>query len=372
MTANTTPHTVTDTVSAIRNILNIEQSLSGLDYLKALIRNMSTELGIKYIFVGHASESRPNIVQTDVIYMNGMLQPNFEYKLENTPCKIVMSGERVCIHEHSVCQKFPEDSLLEIMGIESYIGSPTLSANGDLLGLLVLADDKPISNSDQLGPTIEFLAQRITAEYERFKIEQELHKIIEKRTKDLETSNTFLRKTVEELELAKRELEFKHRTDALTHVHTREWFTDLALAQLRMAKRNHYPLSLLFIDLDHFKKINDTYGHTTGDIVLEEAAARIQRCVRDTDIVGRFGGEEFVLLSPYTDSKSSIQLAERIKNEISSIPIQTANNDIFITTSIGIAASDIDVCELDNLIEHADTALYQAKDSGRNTCILYC
>lgn len=360
-----------DSVNSIRNILNIEQRLSGLGYLKVLLKNISTELGVKYVFVGHASENREDLIQTDVAYMNGKLQPNFEYELTNTPCKIVMSGERVCVHEDSVCRKFPKDTLLETMGVESYAGSPTISPNGDLLGLLVLADDKPMSNTEQLGPMIEFLAQRITAEYERYNIEQGLHKIIQKRTKELEASNTYLKKTVEELELAKRELEFKHRTDALTHVHTREWFTDLAQAQLKIAKRNQYPLSLLFIDLDHFKKVNDTYGHTTGDIVLEEVAARIKRCVRETDILGRFGGEEFVLLSPYSDSKASIQLAERIRSEVSGIPIQASSKDIFITTSIGIAASDIDICELGNLIEHADTALYQAKDSGRNTCVLY-
>jgi len=362
---------VIDTVNAIRNILNIEQNLTGHDYLKVFIKNISTELGVKYVFVGHTSESRPDLIQTDVVCMDGRLQPNFKYELENTPCEIVMSGERVCVHEHSVCKSFPNDILLETMRAESYAGSPAISVNGDLMGILVLADDKPMSGSEQLNPTIEFLAQRITAEYERYNIEQGLHKIIEKRTKELEASNAYLRKSVEELELAKRELEYKHRTDALTHVHTREWFTDLAMAQLKMAKRNQYPLSLLFIDLDYFKKINDTYGHTTGDIVLEEAAARIKRCVRETDILGRFGGEEFILLSPYTDSSKSVQLAERIKNEISSIPIQAFSNDISITTSIGIAASDIDICELENLIEHADAALYQAKDSGRNACVLY-
>lgn len=371
MTIPLSTSSVIDTVNAIRNILNIEQRLSGLDYLKVLIRNISTEFGVKYVFVGHASENRSDLIYSDVAYMDGKLQPNFEYELKNTPCKIVMSGERVCVHEHSVCKKFPNDPLLETLKVESYVGSPTISPNGDLIGILVLADDKPMSNNEQLSPTIEFLAQRITAEYERYNIEQGLHKIIEKRTKELEASNAYLRKSVEELELAKRELEYKHRTDALTHVHTREWFTDLAMAQLKMAKRNQYPLSLLFIDLDYFKKINDTYGHTTGDIVLEEAASRIKRCVRETDILGRFGGEEFILLSPYTDSRKSIQLAERIKNEISSMPIQASSNDIFITTSIGIAASDIDICELGNLIEHADAALYRAKDNGRNTCVLY-
>ncbi len=198
-----------------------------------------------------------------------------------------------------------------------------------------------------------------------------MHKIIKQRTKALETSNANLKKTVDELELIKRELEFKNQTDALTHVHRREWFAELAHAELQIAKRNHYPISLLFIDLDHFKKVNDSYGHSTGDIVLKEIAARIKNSVRETDIVGRFGGEEFVLLSPFSDTKKSMQLAERIRNEIASIPIHTSSSDISITVSIGIASSRIDGYEFISLMEHADNALYQAKNAGRNTCVLY-
>lgn len=360
-----------DMVNAIRNILNIEQRLSGLAYLKVLLKNISNELGFKYAFVGHTSTDKPNLIYTDVAYMDGELQPNFEYKLEGTPCKIVMSGDRVCMHPDNVYQKFPKDVLLQTMGIVSYAGSPTISPRGDLLGLLVLADDKPMLNTEQIAPLVEFMAQRITAEYERYNIEEDLHRIIKQRTEALETSNASLQKTIDELELTKRELELKNQTDALTHVHRREWFTELAQAEIQIAKRNQYPLSLLFIDLDHFKKVNDSYGHSTGDIVLKEVAERIKNNVRETDIVGRFGGEEFVLLSPFSDIKKSMQLAERIRSEIASLPIHTHNIDIFITVSIGVASPEAYDYELANLMEHADIALYQAKNAGRNTCVLY-
>ncbi|MGB0846075.1 MAG: sensor domain-containing diguanylate cyclase [Thiolinea sp.] len=360
-----------DIVNAIRNILNIDQRLSGLAYLRVLLKNISSELGFRYVFVGHASGSESNLIYTDVAYMAGELQPNFEYKLEDTPCKIVMGGDRVCMHPDKVHQKFPKDILLQTMGIVSYAGSPTISPRGDLLGLLVLADDKPMSNTEQIGPLVEFLAQRITAEYERHNIQEELHKIIKQRTKALETSNANLKKTVDELELIKRELELKNQTDALTNVHRREWFTELAQAELQIARRNCYPLSLLFIDLDSFKEVNDSYGHSTGDAVLKEVAGRIKSSVSETDIVGRFGGEEFVLLSPFANTKEAIQLAEHIRNEISGLPIHTPGSDIFITASIGITSSNISDYELNNLVEHADNALYQAKAAGRNNCVLY-
>ncbi|GAA0853224.1 sensor domain-containing diguanylate cyclase [Aliiglaciecola litoralis] len=360
-----------NTVNAIRHILNVEQNLSGIEYLKVLLSNIAKELGFKYVFIGHTNPNRPNTIETDVVYKNGALQPNFDYELMDTPCKKVMSGQRVCVHEDMVFEKFPNDALLQEMGIRSYAGSPTISPRGELLGLLVLADDKPMHNGEQLSPLVEFLAQRITAEYERFKIEHDLHTIIEQRTEALESSNAHLRRTIEELEVTKRELEQRNHTDALTAVHRREWFTELAVAELKIAKRNHYPLALLFIDLDHFKSVNDSYGHVTGDLVLKEAAARISRNIRETDILGRFGGEEFVLLSPFADTESSMYLAERIRNEISNIPIHTSTRDISITVSIGIATLDNDEYELISLMEHADSALYQAKNSGRNTCISY-
>ena len=123
----------TDMVNAIRNILNIDQRLSGIDYLRVLLKNISSELGFKYAFVGHAS--KPSRIYTDVAYMDGELQPNFEYQLEDTPCKIVIGGERVCMHPDNVYQKFPKDILLQTMGIVSYAGSPTISPRGDQTGV---------------------------------------------------------------------------------------------------------------------------------------------------------------------------------------------------------------------------------------------
>lgn len=360
-----------ETLDTIRHILNIQPTLTGADYLGELIKNTANHLGVKYAFVGHVDTSSAGAIHTDVVWGNDQFLENFTYELESTPCKIVTSGERVCLHEHSVCNKFPDDKLLKQMKIESYIGAPTITPNGQCLGALVLLDDRPMENHEHLKAVVDFLAQRISAEYERYNIQKELQTIIDSQTHDLKQANVQLQNTVEELERTREQLEIKSRIDPLTHVNNRDWFTALAKLQLKSASRNDYPIALLFIDLDHFKQVNDQYGHVIGDIVLEEAAERIKACTRDTDILGRFGGEEFILLSPYADKEAACHLAKRIKDAISRTPVQTPENNVFITTSIGINVSEHADCELRVLLEHADSALYQAKESGRNRFMVY-
>jgi len=354
----------------IRKILYVDQSLSGIDYLSKLMCNIISTMNVKYAFVGHALIDSPGIIETDIVYSKLGLLKNFQYELAETPCEIVMTGDRVCVHEHAVCSKFPEDKLLQKLNIESYAGSPTITPNGDLLGLLVLLDDKPMSNKEYIVAILDFLAQRILTEYERYNIHEKLYNLVDSRTKQLNEANINLQKTIDELEITKQQLEIKSRVDPLTSINNRDWFTSLAVSQLIIAERNDYPISLLFIDIDHFKHVNDTYGHPVGDIVLQEAALRIKRCTRDTDILGRFGGEEFALLSPYADKKSAVKLAERIKDEISQIPLHIKNHDIFITVSIGISVSEHANCELNQLLNESDEALYQAKESGRNCFVI--
>lgn len=357
---------ITHVLEDIRKILCIDQSLSGIDYLSELMSNIISTIDVQYAFVGHALESSPGIIQTDVVYSKQGMLDNFEYKLIATPCEIVMTGNRVCVHEHAVCSKFPDDELLHKMNVDSYAGSPTFNQDGDLLGLLVLLDNKPMYHKEYMIAILDFFAQRISAEYERYSIQEKLYKLVDSRTKQLNETNINLHKTIEELELTKKQLEIKSRVDPLTSINNRDWFTSLAISQLIIAERNDYSISLLFIDLDHFKQVNDTYGHPIGDTVLQEAALRIKRCTRGTDILGRFGGEEFAILSPYADNNSAVKLAERINDEISRTPIHTENHDIYITTSIGISVSQHANCELKQLLNESDNALYQAKEAGRN------
>ena len=133
------------------------------------------------------------------------------------------------------------------------------------------------------------------------------------------------------------------------------------------------PVSLLVIDVDHFKPINDTYGHDAGDVVLQELAKRIVGCVRGIDVACRYGGEEFVLLMPNTDSELASMIAERLREDIEDHPIvidEKTGKEIRITVSIGIATSEAgDNQTAQQLLKRADDALYEAKNQGRNQVV---
>lgn len=156
--------------------------------------------------------------------------------------------------------------------------------------------------------------------------------------------------------------------DPLTGLANRRHFMDMGNAELIRTHRYKRPLSLLTLDMDHFKNINDTHGHQAGDLVLQRFAGIVAAVIRDVDIAGRIGGEEFAILLPETDTVAALGVAERLHKAIrsSEIPLRSGATLRF-TASIGIAAVDDAAATLDALLERADQALYQAKRSGRNT-----
>jgi diguanylate cyclase (GGDEF)-like protein len=160
-------------------------------------------------------------------------------------------------------------------------------------------------------------------------------------------------------------------TDPLTGIHNRRYLFDLGEQEIQRAKRIEHPLSAMMLDLDHFKRINDTYGHAFGDQVLREVAARCGKSIREIDIIGRYGGEEFAIVLPHADPESASAVAGRLKDVISDTPIDTEKGPISMTISIGIAEWTPDVEDLATLLDRADTALYAAKNTGRNRIVTY-
>ena len=122
----------------------------------------------------------------------------------------------------------------------------------------------------------------------------------------------------------------------------------------------------MMLDLDHFKQINDNYGHQIGDYVLQEFAQRCKNSVREIDLIGRYGGEELVIILPETDLQTALQIAERTRNAIAEIPIKFPDQEISVTVSIGVATKDENTEYLETLIAPADQAMYIAKHKGRN------
>jgi diguanylate cyclase (GGDEF)-like protein len=153
--------------------------------------------------------------------------------------------------------------------------------------------------------------------------------------------------------------------DGLTGLYNYRHFWELLSHEVELARRYGKPLSMLFLDLDNFKVINDTLGHPQGDAVLKTLAAYLQGAVRHADVVCRYGGEEFVLLLPHTPPEQAVVLAERLRQRISELTIPLPERDLQFTVSIGVAGLKEGMSGAD-LLDEADAALYRAKQAGKN------
>ena len=162
------------------------------------------------------------------------------------------------------------------------------------------------------------------------------------------------------------EVEKLAHTDSLTGLHNRYRFMELAQHEFRRAQRYQHPMAAIMIDIDHFKSVNDTHGHTIGDEVLRGVSLRCKKTVRQIDILGRYGGEEFAALVLDADPHGVQVVSERLRRCIADAPIDTDQGPIRVTISLGIALLDQDCKDLDELLRRADQALYVAKQSGRN------
>ena len=157
-------------------------------------------------------------------------------------------------------------------------------------------------------------------------------------------------------------------TDGLTGLYNRHYLNTHLGNMVKQALKNGKQLALMMMDMDHFKEVNDTYGHDAGDLVLKQLAEIIIRAARSTDLIARFGGEEFVVLMPEADPQAAQAGANRMRElvESASFNIGETHGPITRTVSIGIASLHPDGDSAENLLKRADEALYEAKNSGRN------
>ncbi len=165
------------------------------------------------------------------------------------------------------------------------------------------------------------------------------------------------------------EIEKLATTDGLTGLYNHRTFQEKLSEELRRLNRFSSPISLLIADIDYFKKINDTYGHPAGDLVLKGVANVLRETIRDIDIPARYGGEEFAAVLPGTDKKGAGMIAERLRKSIMNTSFSADGASIKITISIGIATSPLDAETKEELIGRADQALYHAKNGGRNRAV---
>lgn len=169
--------------------------------------------------------------------------------------------------------------------------------------------------------------------------------------------------------------QFISRRDGLTGILNRSYWEIRAKEEIVKARRNHNPLSLLMIDVDHFKRINDTYGHSMGDYVLKQVAQHLQWNLRETELLGRYGGEEFAIILIDADATSASLTGDRLREAIEQLtlqdPVDPQKHELKCTISLGVASFNDCTGDYSSWVRAADAALYQAKRMGRNRCIVY-
>lgn len=206
---------------------------------------------------------------------------------------------------------------------------------------------------------------------------------VEERTAQLSQRNQELNQAVQQVTETKDRLRQMAYFDSLTSLPNRRLFTEQLDLLLRLSKRNNEMLALLFLDLDNFKRVNDSLGHSAGDQLLREVAQRLASCVRESDVVAHFvdsdsridvsrlGGDEFtVVLNQVEDAEAVRMIAQRLLDTLLQ-PVEIEGHELVITPSIGIALAPRDASDLEGLLKAADTAMFQAKAKGKNTFVFY-
>lgn len=164
----------------------------------------------------------------------------------------------------------------------------------------------------------------------------------------------------------------KSHTDSLTNLWNHGFFQEKLNVEFEIAQKNNQPLSLMIMDIDNFKMLNDTYGHQNGDFILTELAQLLHEASRDSDYICRYGGEEFAMILRFTDKNHSFEIAERVRSKIEGhlFKLPSLAKELKVTVSIGLATFPVDAQTKEELIANADKAMYIAKFSGRNkTCL---
>jgi|GEM_PF-493897 len=237
---------------------------------------------------------------------------------------------------------------------------PILSPTEDELDLLALAFDRIANNLEASR------RQNLEAQQKLVAANENLEHRINERTENLKQANQELREEMQRRELVEKELALTARTDYLTSLLNRRAMVQRLEQEIYRCKRKPSVFSALMLDIDYFKEINDSYGHPAGDRILVELADLLRSSLRGTDEIGRWGGEEFLILFPETALPQAFELASRLKQKLADHPFTVRDQlDVHISASFGISEFNEEL-PLENFLQQIDACLYKAKNAGRN------
>lgn len=248
---------------------------------------------------------------------------------------------------------FRDVPTVQSLGVRAYVGIPLVTEDGQVIGSFCAIDFKPKHWTERDIDILSDLARSTMREIE-------LRMLIQ------ESASTNLRlvEQMQKVNVLNQQLEVLTTTDSLTGVNNRRAFEHSLAQELALVERRSTPLSLVIIDVDYFKMINDTYGHAAGDKVLQTIAALLTKCARNVDVVARIGGEEFAVILPNTDEASALTVAERMRAAVA--------NEVWLNTPLTISLGTATLLNHENassLFVRADKAMYLAKENGRNRIV---
>lgn len=260
--------------------------------------------------------------------------PNDEVPRKDTFCRYALeTGQPLVIEDASLDPRFAANPFVtDDPFVRFYASVPLATEDGHTIGTLCAIDSTPRKFTDRDLRILEDLAR-----------------------------------------IAMNELELRQRAtvDSLTGVLGRRSFKEEGARAISLAKRHDHPLACVCFDVDHFKKINDTFGHAGGDKALIAVTKACMALLRQSDLIGRLGGEEFAILLPYADREGALEVAEKLRSAISHIRIDVDGSPIAVTASFGVAVLDGAIGDIDTLLDNADSAVYAAKNAGRDRCHFY-
>ncbi|WP_435785714.1 EAL domain-containing protein [Cellvibrio sp.] len=311
---------------------------SASDFFITILNALSDAIGAQHAVISLIDPENPNEVFTHTYLKDGQLQPNIRYSLAGTPCNDVME-ENLCFMSTGARERYPQDELLVQYNIDSYLGVGIKNAQGKPIGILVLLGEHPLPISPQISSLLLIFADRIGGELRRAQDQEKIYNL------------AFF--------------------DPLTRLPNRRMLQDRLKLLTAQSARTDQHGALLFIDIDHFKLLNDTRGHHIGDQLLVQVAERINSIIRTTDLAARLGGDEFVVVFDNLGNNAETAAMEAKKraeelHDLINLPYPLQQSVFHCTISIGVNLFKGQTRTIDDLLRHADVAMYQAKDSGRN------
>jgi diguanylate cyclase (GGDEF)-like protein/PAS domain S-box-containing protein len=311
---------------------------SAPDFFVTILKALAEAIGAEHVFISLLSPDDATKATTHTYLKNGVLQENFTYQITDTPCEKVVA-DNLCIITSGVKEDYAHNAIFSLLNIESYMGIGIRNAQGNIVGILIAMAEHPLPISPQINSLLLIFADRIGGELRRAQDQEKIYNL------------AFF--------------------DPLTLLPNRRMLQDRLKLLTAQSERVDQHGALLFIDIDHFKLLNDTRGHHIGDQLLVQVAERISSVIRETDLAARLGGDEFVVVFDNlgTDAENAAleakKRAEDLHNLIN-LPYPLTQSVYHCTISIGVNLFKGQTRSIDELLRHADMAMYQAKDSGRN------